>query len=96
MTGRFQSTCWLLAGLFVCSSASLFAADKYKLEEPVDDSRVFGVGTRVDVSGKTQPSPKVEPLKLNASAALSYRERRLLGPGTEAESLRSVSVAKGH
>ena len=85
-----QAICWLLASLLTLSAASLLAADKYKLEEPVDDSRVFGVGTRVDVSGKTQPSPKVEPLKLNASAALSYRERRLLGPGSEAESFRSV------
>ena len=82
--------CWLPFVLLAVPSASLLAADKYKLEEPVDDSRVFGVGTRVDVSGKTQPSPKVEPLKLTASAALSYRERRLLGPGTEAESFRSV------
>ena len=67
-----------------------FAAEKYKLEEPVDDARVFGCGTRVDVNGKTQPSPNVEPLKLSASAALSYRERRLLGPGGEAESFRSI------
>lgn len=81
---------WLLAYLLMVSSATLSAADKYKLEEPVDDVRVFGVGTRVDVSGKTQPSPQVEPLKLTASAALSYRERRLLGPGVEAESFRSI------
>ena len=67
-----------------------FAAEKFKLEEPVDDARVFGCGTRVDVNGKTQPSPNVEPLKLSASAALSYRERRLLGPGGEAEAFRSI------
>ena len=73
------------------------AAEKYKLEEPVDDVRVFGCGTRVDVNGKTQPSPNVEPLKLSASAALSYRERRLLGPGGEAEGLRERVVADaGH
>ena len=81
-----------LAGVLAifCCGFTAFAADKYRLEEPVDDTRVFGVGTRVDVTGKTQPSPKVEPLPLNASAALSYRERRLLGPGTDAELFRSV------
>lgn len=87
---RSTHAIWLLAGLLLLPSVSLQAAEKYKLDEPVDDTRVFGCGTRVDVSGKTQPSPKVEPLKLNASAALSYRERRLLGPGAEAELLRSV------
>ena len=79
----------LLLALF-CLSATLQAAETYRLEEPVDDTRVFGVGTRIDIQGKTQPSPKVEPLPLTASAALSYRERRLLGPGTEAESFRSL------
>ena len=44
----------------VCLAVTAFAAEKYKLDEPVDDTRVFGVGTRVDVTGKTQPSPKVE------------------------------------
>ncbi len=73
-----------------CLDAGAQAAETYRLEEPVDDTRVFGVGTRIDVNGKTQPSPKVEPLPLVASAALSYRERRLLGPGTEAESFRSI------
>ena len=73
-----------------CLCATARSAESYRLEEPVDDSRVFGVGTRIDVSGKTQPSPRVEPLPLTASAALSYRERRLLGPGTDAESFRSV------
>ena len=82
--------CRIMVGVFVVSSMSLCAGEKYKLAEPVDDARVFGCGTRVEVTGKTQPSPKVEPLKLTASAALSYRERRLLGPGSEAESYRSV------
>lgn len=80
---------WLCAAI-VCFGAGVQAAESYRLEEPVDDVRVFGVGTRIDINGKTQPSPKVEPLQLVASAALSYRERRLLGPGTDAESFRSV------
>ena len=86
-----QLVCRMMTGALAMSLASmLLAADKYKLEEPVDDSRVFGVGTRVDVSGKIQPSREFEALKLNSSAALSYRERRLIGPGSEAESFRSV------
>jgi hypothetical protein len=83
-----------VVGVVFAALASLnsvvIAGEKYKLDEPVDDVRVFGCGTRVDVTGKTQPSPNVEPLKLNASAALSYRERRLLGPGVEAEAFRSI------
>ena len=73
-----------------CLEAGAQAAETYRLEEPVDDTRVFGVGTRINVSGKTQPSIEGKPLPLVASAALSYRERRLLGPGTEAESFRSI------
>lgn len=86
---HWSRSAWLCVTVIcVCTAAN--AADSYRLEEPVDDARVFGVGTRIDVTGKTQPSPKVEPLPLVASAALSYRERRLLGPGTDAESFRSV------
>lgn len=86
---HWSRSAWLCVKVIcVCTAAN--AADSYRLEEPVDDARVFGVGTRIDVTGKTQPSPKVEPLPLVASAALSYRERRLLGPGTDAESFRSV------
>lgn len=81
---------WLCVSVFVGLSVIAQAGEKYRFEEPVDDTRVFGVGTRIDINGKTQPSPKVEPLPLIASAALSYRERRLLGPGTDAESFRSV------
>jgi len=84
------SRSWWVCLSVVCLCATVRAGEAYRLEEPVDDTRVFGVGTRVDVTGKTQPSIKVEPLPLVASAALSYRERRLLGPGTDAESLRSV------
>jgi hypothetical protein len=80
---------WLCVAL-VCLTTTAQAGDKYRFEEPVDDTRVFGVGTRIDINGKTQPSPKDQPLALVASAALSYRERRLLGPGTDAESFRSI------
>lgn len=80
---------WLCAALIIVG-ATMARAESYKLEEPVDDTRVFGVGIRIEVTGRTQPSPKVEPLPLSASAGLSYRERRLLGPGTEAELFRSI------
>ncbi|MEI8379160.1 MAG: hypothetical protein WCJ09_03470 [Planctomycetota bacterium] len=79
---------WLGLAMSICIVTQ--AAETYRLEEPVDDTRVFGVGTRIDITGKTQPSPKIDPLPLVASAALSYRERRLLGPGTETELFRSV------
>ena len=81
---------WLSVSLFVGLSVIAQAGEKYRFEEPVDDTRVFGVGTRIDINGKTQPSPKDAPMQLVASAALSYRERRLLGPGTDAESFRSA------
>ncbi|WP_397571696.1 hypothetical protein [Schlesneria sp. T3-172] len=87
-TARF--VCLALSGLLLMGPSIARSADKYKLEEPVDDVRVFGVGTRVDVSGKLLVAPKAEPLSQSVSAALSYRERRLLGPGAEAESFRSV------
>jgi hypothetical protein len=79
-----------LAGLF---SSALLAADKHRLEEPVDDTRVFGVGLRLDVHGKVQTrgeENKTINLPMSATAAVSYRERRLLGPGSDAEALRSV------
>ncbi|MFO1045947.1 MAG: DUF6263 family protein [Planctomycetaceae bacterium] len=85
---RWSRMAWLGFAMSICIVAQ--AADTYRLEEPVDDTRVFGVGTRIDITGKTQPSPKIDPLPLVASAALSYRERRLLGPGTESESFRSL------
>lgn len=74
-------------------ASALAAADKYRLEEPVDDARVFGVGLRLDVHGKVQTrgeENKTVNLTMSATAAISYRERRLLGPGTDAEALRSV------
>ena len=78
-----------VCGLMMLMTSVALSADKYKLEEPVDDARVFGVGTRVEIKG-TLRFPKNPDLRQNVSAALSYRERRLLGPGDEAESLRSV------
>ena len=88
-----STRCWpciSVTGLLILVPAAIFAADKYKLEEPVDDARVFGVGTRVEITGKLQPTPKVAALSQTASAAISYRERRLLGPGDGAESFRAV------
>ena len=74
--------------------ALLAAGETYKLEEPADDVRVFGVGMRVQVNGKLQvgvgEGNKVTPLALNVSAALSYRERRLVGLGRDALGLRSI------
>jgi hypothetical protein len=66
------------------------SGEKYKLEEPVDDVRIYGVGTRVNITGQLQTAPKAPHLSQTVSAALSYRERRLLGPGSDAESFRSV------
>ncbi len=69
------------------------AAEKYTLDEPVDDTRVYGVGMRVDVSGKVLTrgeDNKPQELPLTVSATLSYRERRLLGLGPAAESFRAV------
>ncbi|HEY0982908.1 hypothetical protein, partial [Schlesneria sp.] len=58
-TARF--VCLALSGLLLMGPSIARSADKYKLEEPVDDVRVFGVGTRVDVSGKLLVAPKAEP-----------------------------------
>lgn len=80
----------VVGGLLLLAAHDARADDKYKLEEPVDDVRIFGVGTRVDISGKLQTAPKSPHLSQTVSAALSYRERRMLGPGSEAEALRSV------
>lgn len=86
----------ILTIFFVGVSFSALSADDktYKLEEPADDTRVFGVGMRVQVNGKLQVSTaekdKVAPLALNLTAALSYRERRLVGLGRDALGLRSL------
>jgi hypothetical protein len=81
------------AALALILSAGSAAADKYTLDEPVDDTRVYGVGMRVDVSGKVLTrgeDNKPLELPLTVSATLSYRERRLLGLGPAAESFRAV------
>ncbi len=78
---------WSLNGTVIA------AGEKYTLEEPVDDERVFGIGLRLDVQGKVQTrgaENKNVDLPLTGSAALSYRERRLLGIGTSSESLRAI------
>ena len=80
----------ILAIILLTASGLVNADDKYKLEEPVDDARIYGVGSRVDVKGKVQIVPKGPQFPQTVSAALSYRERRVLGPGTDAESFRSV------
>lgn len=82
-----------LAALLVVVSASAAFAEKVPLEEPVDDPRVFGVGLRLDVHGQVQTrgeDNKALALPMTASAAISYRERRLLGLGSQAETLRAV------
>lgn len=80
--------------VFFTWTGALFADETYKLEEPADDVRVFGVGMRVQVNGKLQVGAgepdKVTPLALNVTAALSYRERRLVGLGRDALGLRSL------
>ncbi len=88
-TVRFVATFSMFsAGLLVS------AEETYKLEEPADDVRVFGVGMRVQVNGKLQVGTsepgKVNPLALDVTAALSYRERRLVGLGRDALGLRSL------
>lgn len=94
----FQLLNWqrvVVAGLLMTTSVA-FSDEKYKLEEPVDDARVFGVGTRVDIKGSVHFPRQLDIPELmttqsqHVSAALSYRERRLLGPGDQSESLRSV------
>jgi hypothetical protein len=80
----------VVAGLILVVPSFGLTADKYKLDEPVDDARIYGVGTRVDIKGKLQTTPKAAHLTQAVSAALSYRERRMLGPGNESESFRSV------
>lgn len=77
-------------GLLSILPSNALSDDPYKLEEPVDDTRIFGVGTRVDITGKVQTAPKATPLSQTVTAKLSYRERRLLGAGNDAESFRSV------
>lgn len=84
------------AGLLLLTLSAVLADEKYKFEEPVDDARIFGVGTRVDIKGSVNFPRQLDHPELmttqtqNVSAALSYRERRLLGPGDQFESLRSI------
>ncbi len=89
----FRRALWIALFLLTVSAAVGRGEDKYTLEEPVDDSRVFGIGMRMDVNGKVQTRDEknqVVDLPLNVTAALSYRERRLLGLGASAEGLRAV------
>lgn len=85
----------VLAALTLPLSTALTAEDapRHLLDEPLDDTRVFGVGFRVDVNGKLSTldsENKPQTLDLAVSAALSYRERRVVGPGRDAEALRTV------
>lgn len=91
--GSRWQTLYCLLLLFVGLITSTAAGEKYTLEEPVDDDRVLGIGLRLDVQGKVQTrgaENKTVDLPLTGTAALSYRERRLLGIGTNADALRSV------
>lgn len=96
MLRAFHLAQFVISGLLFLSPSLAWSEEKYKLDEPVDDIRVYGVGTRIDVKGSVQfPRALDLPETLSSqhqtvSAALSYRERRLLGPGDQAESLRSV------
>ncbi len=89
MYQTLRTACFVIGGFLLMASASAWSEDKYKLEEPVDDVRIFGVGTRITYTGKVR-FPKDVLLAQTMTAVLSYRERRLLGPGGEAESFRSV------
>lgn len=86
----FRRARFAFVGLMTLFSAFCYAEDTYKLEEPVDDARIYGVGTRVDIKGKLQTAPNATHLAQTVSAALSYRERRMLGPGNDAEGFRSI------
>lgn len=85
---RLLSLLWLIT-----IATPVLAAEKYSLEEPVDDTRAYGIGMRVDVNGSVQTrgaDNKPTDLSLSVVAAISYRERRLLGPGSAAETFRAV------
>lgn len=90
--------CWaLLLCLVTCltGGSPVAAADPetYTLEEPVDDTRVFGVGVTLDAKGKLLTKADKDQaltLDLTVKALLTCRERRLLGPGSGAEALRSI------
>lgn len=89
MFHSFRQSSVVVALLSLMFVSTTWAEDKYKLEEPVDDIRIFGVGTRVDVKGTVHFAKAADHEQI-VSAALSYRERRLLGPGTDAEGLRAA------
>jgi len=79
--------------LCVALFPAVASAEKYRLEEPADDARVYGIGMRLDVHGQVQTrgeNNKTTSFPLTAGAAISYRERRLLGTGVDAEALRGV------
>ncbi|GIX04344.1 MAG: hypothetical protein KatS3mg114_0213 [Planctomycetaceae bacterium] len=81
------------SGIVVTCLSLGWAADKVRLEEPVDDTRVFGVGLRLTVNGKLQTlgeDNQTLSLAMQAAASLAYRERRVLALGTQAEALKSV------
>ncbi len=69
------------------------AGEKYTLDEPVTQTRVYHVSNRLEVSGWLetavgQGKAKALPLKVNADH--DYLERRLSGTGREAAALRSL------
>ncbi|MBI1347323.1 hypothetical protein GC163_13670 [bacterium] len=85
---RLLSLLWLIT-----FAVPVLGAEKYTLEEPVDDTRAYGIGMRVDVNGSVQTrggDNKPTDLSLNVVAAISYRERRMLGPGAAVETFRAV------
>lgn len=88
-----RNSIWIVAWMVVCGVHRAAGADLIHIEEPADDTRVFGVGLKIQITGEAQTvaaDGKPQPLALEATATLSYRERRLLGPGVDAEALRTV------
>ncbi|MBA4030052.1 MAG: hypothetical protein C0478_04035 [Planctomyces sp.] len=86
---------WLSGQGLLMAHGAQAAGDEVvaKLDEPADDFRVFGIGARIEVNGQVQTRDEkggAQALPLKLTAGISFRERRLLGPGRDAEALRSL------
>ena len=89
--GSYYPPCLLI--LFSIPLTTDVAVAQHRLEEPAGDERVFSVTSQVNVSGQLEAAVadgKAVSLTLTVDADHQYLERRLVGGGRDARTLRSL------
>jgi len=89
LASRFRGVAVVVAVVWLCRDVAF--AQKYQLDEPATDTRVYRVQQRMQLTG-TLKTPlgddKTLPLKMTGTAKHAFREIRLSGTGRDAKAFR--------